>query len=181
MYRNFFLQKSATSLSLLLIAAAASLMGTNLLPMKDQLVRQSVAQLPAAIPDDINSNFTSDSDNTPGVIEKIGGAGTILGLAAVGGSAVGAILYARKTRNLLEPNSILSSSNLKTNSNSKEHTIRIDQANRKLQKKLLTLVHNERDTANRLLSQAQIRNPNRTIDWCVEKVIYDLERDRGRY
>jgi hypothetical protein len=161
MYHNFYLQKSATYVSLLFIGAAASLLGTNLLPMNDQLVKQSVAQLPAAIPGDTNYNFTLDSDNTPGVIEKIGSAGIILGLAAVGGSAV-----------------IVG---LKTSSNSKENTIRIDHASRKLQKKLLTLVHGDRDTANRLLSQAKLRNSNQSTDWCVEKVIYDLERDRGRY
>ena len=83
--------------------------------MNDQLVKQSVAQLPAAILGDTNSNFTLDSDNTPGVIEK------------------------------------------------------------------MTLVHGDQDTANRLLSQAKLKNSNQSTDWCVEKVIYDLERDRGMY
>lgn len=180
MYRNFSLQKSATSLSLLFIGAAASLLGTNLLPMNNQLVKQSVAQLPAAIPGDINPNFTQDSDNTPGEPEKVGGAGIILGLAA-GGSAVGAILYARKAQNSLKLSSTPSHSGLKTSSDSKENVISIDHASRKLQKKLLTILHNDRDAANRLLAQAKFRNPNKSIDWCVEKVIYDLERDRGMY
>ncbi len=181
MYRNFSLQKSATSLSLLFIGAAASLVGTNLLPMNDKLVKQSVAPLPAAILGDTNSNFTLDSDNPPGVTEKIGGVGMILGLAAVGGSAAGAILYKIKTQKPLKQSSKPFPFGLNTSFNSKENIIRIDQASRKLQKKLLTLMHNDRDAANRLLSQAKLRNSNKSIDWCVEKVIYDLERDRGSY
>lgn len=180
MYRNFSLQKSATSLSLLFIGAAASLLGANLLPINDQLVKQSVAQLPAAIPGDTNPSFTLNSDNTSGGPEKVGGAGIILGLAA-GGSAVGAILYARKAQNSLKLSSTPSHSGLKTRSNSKENVISIDHASRKLQNKIMTILHNDRDAANRLVAQAKFRNPNKSIDWCVEKVIYDLERDRGMY
>jgi hypothetical protein len=47
-----------------------------------------------------------------------------------------------------------------------------------LQHKLLTLLHNDRQAANRLIQQTQVRHPDRSLDWCVEKVIYDLQRDR---
>jgi len=108
------------------------------------------------------------------VKEKVDPAARImLGLAVVGG----AIGVALSTRNA---NSPLKSSS-KFSSKSTENTIRIDQASRDLQKKLLRLLHDERDTANRLLSQVKVNNPNRSINWCVEKVIYDLERDRGSY
>jgi len=176
---NLSLQDSVTSLSLLFIGVTASLLGTSILPRNDQLLQQSVTQLPAAITGDINSSFTADSgNNTPAVIEKVGGAGILLGLAA-GGSAVGAILYTRKAQNSIKPSSTPSYSDLRTSPNSKENIIRIDQASRKLQKKLLTVLHGDREAANRLLSQAKMKNPNRSTDWCAEKVIYDLGRDQA--
>lgn len=55
------------------------------------------------------------------------------------------------------------------------------QAARNLQIKLLRLLHNDRHTANRLIALAKARNPDKSIDWWVEKVIFDLERDRGGY
>jgi hypothetical protein len=57
----------------------------------------------------------------------------------------------------------------------------VEQASRHLQKRLMSLLHDERDTANRLLYQAQLKNPNKSVDWYMEKVIYDLKRDRGGY
>lgn len=118
-----------------------------------------------------NSILVADS-TTPGVTEKVGQVGIILGLAAVGGSAVGVILSARKANNPFQPSS-------RPSPQSNENTIRLDQASRKLQKKLLRLLHDDQDTANRLLSQVKMKNPNKSSNWYVEKVIYDLERDRG--
>ncbi len=63
----------------------------------------------------------------------------------------------------------------------REKQIRIEQAAKKLQKKLLLLLNGDRNTANRLIALAKTRNPDKSIDWCVEKVIFDLQRDRGRY
>lgn len=117
------------------------------------------------------------SSNTPEVVEKVG-AGVLLGIAAVGG-AVGILLTARKV-NSHKPTTLAHFSS-KRSLNSKEDLISIDQASRKLQKQILRLLHDDRDTANRLLSQVKMNNLNKSIDWCVEKVIYDLDRDRGRY
>lgn len=111
------------------------------------------------------------SSNTQDVVEKLGGARVLLAVAAVGGT-VGIILSARKV--------ILKSTTI-PHFNTTEDLISINQASRKLQKQVLRLLHDDQATANRLLSQVKIKNPNRSIDWCVEKVIYDLERDRGRY
>jgi len=47
---------------------------------------------------------------------------------------------------------------------------------RKLQKKLMRLLHDDRDTANRLISQVKMKKSNKSS---MLKVIYDLERDRG--
>jgi tetratricopeptide (TPR) repeat protein len=61
-----------------------------------------------------------------------------------------------------------------------ENKIRFDQASRELQNKLMNLLHGDRELAIRLLSQVKTNNPDRSIDWYFEKVIYDLERDRSR-
>ncbi len=55
----------------------------------------------------------------------------------------------------------------------------IDQASSKLQKKLLILLHNDRTTANRLLAHTKQSTPQKSVNWAMEKVIYDLERDRA--
>lgn len=59
--------------------------------------------------------------------------------------------------------------------------VSIEQASQKLQKKLLLLLNGDRNTATRLMQLAKARNPQKSVDWCVEKVIFDLQRDRGRY
>jgi hypothetical protein len=51
-------------------------------------------------------------------------------------------------------------------------------ANPKLQRKLLRLLHDDARVADRLIIQASLRYPGQAPDWYVEKVIYDLERDR---
>lgn len=49
-----------------------------------------------------------------------------------------------------------------------------------LERKLLKLLGGNRNTANRLISQSQMRYPDKNADWHWEKAIYDLERDRWR-
>lgn len=114
--------------------------------------------------------LVADSSNPPEVVDKVGRSGVLLGIAAVG-SAMGILLTAKK----------VNSRKLTKSSNSEEDLISIEQASRKLQKQILRLLHDDRDTANRLLSQVKMKNLNKSIDWCLEKVIYDLDRDRGRY
>lgn len=46
------------------------------------------------------------------------------------------------------------------------------------QRKLFALVNGNRKVAARLLETTRDRNPSRSEQWCWEKVIYDLERDR---
>lgn len=45
-------------------------------------------------------------------------------------------------------------------------------------KKLLSLVGGNAAVAQRLVSDVQQRNLDRTEQWCWEKAIYDIERDR---
>lgn len=53
-----------------------------------------------------------------------------------------------------------------------------DPKNRKLQKRLLVLLNGDVTTAERLLKQQQQRHKGQSEKWYLEKVIYDLERDR---
>jgi len=69
------------------------------------------------------------------VAEKVGQVGIMLGLAAVGGSAVGAILSARKANNPFKP---ISGPSPQSN----ENTIRLDQASRKLPEEM-RLLHDD--------------------------------------
>lgn len=85
----------------------------------------------------------------------------------------GLYFYARKDKN---------KHRFKSNANREDAADRSNrQVARHLQIKLLQLLHGDRHAANRLIALAKTRNPDRSIDWCVEKVIFDLQRDRGRY
>lgn len=54
---------------------------------------------------------------------------------------------------------------------------REDAAVRQLMQEVLSLTR-DRDVAQRLIDQAIHLNPSRSLSWCCEKVIYDLQRDR---
>lgn len=49
---------------------------------------------------------------------------------------------------------------------------------RSTRQKLLRLVGGNAAVAQRLVSDVQQRNPGRNEQWCWEKAIYDIERDR---
>jgi hypothetical protein len=57
-------------------------------------------------------------------------------------------------------------------------SFRTDPRNRKLQEELLGLLRWDVATAKRLLKRERGRNPGRSDNWYLEKVIHDLERDR---
>lgn len=104
------------------------------------------------------------SSNGPEASERVG-AGMSLAIAAAGGTAAAVFLGTRKA-------------NPFKSSQGPKNTIQIDQTSPKLRKQLLRLLHNDRDTASRLLAQVKLQNPSRSMNWAAEKVIYDLERDR---
>jgi hypothetical protein len=58
------------------------------------------------------------------------------------------------------------------------HSSRARGAARATRKRLLGLVGGNAAVAQRLVSDVQRRNPDRTEQWCWEKAIYDVERDR---
>ena len=56
--------------------------------------------------------------------------------------------------------------------------VRIGSPSRAVQRKLMGLVGNDRDIVEGLAQRLKLKNPGRSDDWCWEKAIYDLERDR---
>jgi hypothetical protein len=157
MSSNSSLHKSANAFSLLLAGAVASLLTAPFLSTTAPMIELRMAQIAASSP------------TTPEVAKLVDPAKIIFGLAVVGGSAAAIFVSTKKVSHHSLPSA-----------RSRENTIRLDQANPKLQKKLLRLLHNDVDTASRLVAQAKRKDPTRSINWYVEKAIYDLERDRGR-
>ncbi len=62
----------------------------------------------------------------------------------------------------------------------KSHSWRTDPKNRQLQSHLLNLLQGDVPTAKRLLQYQRRMHPGNSDNWYLEKVIWDLERDRGR-
>lgn len=48
----------------------------------------------------------------------------------------------------------------------------------RLNNRLLTLLNGDFHAAERLIVYTRNRHPNRPLNWCLEKTIHDLERDR---
>jgi hypothetical protein len=105
---------------------------------------------------------TNTSGNTSEESDDIG---KIVGITALGVGATSLAWYFNqsKTRSLSPA----------------QKTFSVDRVNPKLRKKLLKLVYNNEQTANRLLTGASFSHPGRSLDWLADKVIYDLQRDRG--
>jgi hypothetical protein len=152
----YHLKKGTTALKLLAATATASLLTTVFsfnTPVHTNLVQE------------VNS-----SSMTLREMEQASQIGLILSAAAVGGLAIGA-LQAKKGSN--QETGTISLQN--------QNVLNINQVNGKLRAQLLTLLHKDVQAANRLLTQAKFKYPNRTTTWYAEKVIYDLTRDRGGY
>lgn len=58
------------------------------------------------------------------------------------------------------------------------HSYANDPINRSLQSDLLILLKGDVRAAKRLLRQQRQKHPGKSDNWYLEKVIYDLERDR---
>lgn len=110
--------------------------------------------------------FTADvtSDN---IDNQIAENATILGLAAIGAGSAGVIWSLNRQNKTLSPQSV-----------NRKDDISIEQANPRLRKELLRLVGGDSRTANRLINGIKQSHPGKSINWTLEKAIYDLERDR---
>ena len=135
------------------------------LPLGAALAAIVSTQIPLNIPDPTANQRIQVSQLTiPNSQEEDnGGMGKLLTVALVGGTAAGVILTTKKANKTSDRNT----------------TAQIDQASPKLRKQLLTLLHNDKQTADRLVAQIKRNNPNQSTNWAAEKAIYDLERDRG--
>lgn len=102
--------------------------------------------------------------------EESAEAGTLVVLSVIVGTIAVAVASAKKAN---KPTT--------ANFQAKPGKVLIDQASPKLRQKLLRLLHNDHQAANRLLTHVILNHPNQSVNWAMEKAIYDLERDRGRY
>jgi hypothetical protein len=57
----------------------------------------------------------------------------------------------------------------------------LNQVSSNLQRKMLRLLHDDRGAAQRLFAHTSLKYPGKSPNWYAEKIIYDLERDRGKY
>lgn len=101
----------------------------------------------------------------------------MIALALVGGATLGLGVNAVRKRQGLQP---AHRPALKAAFDQSQNTSDLQRANRSLQRKLLLLLHEDQQAAERLVQQASFRYPGKSPDWYLEKVIYDLQRDRGR-
>lgn len=120
--------------------------------------------MPASRPETLMQLNRSNTEE----VQEVNGA-AVLAIAALGSAGIGVALTALHERNRPSRKSANSRFNVPTGSM---------RANPKLQRKLLRLLHEDARVADRLITQASFRYPGKAPDWYVEKVIYDLERDR---
>lgn len=154
MFRFLSLSKSKAAAGIAVLAG--SLLAAQFSPTVAQQVKPSSRQFVEATP------------ALPEETESVDGTTILLATGAIA-SAVGIGLKVSQNHNA------------GNRSGSLQNQTILSQASRKLQRRLLLLLHEDRQAATRLLAQAKLNHPHKSTDWYVEKVIYDLERDRGRY
>jgi hypothetical protein len=115
----------------------------------------------------------SRSDNAADQVNGL----AVIGLALAGSAAIGLGLTAVVER---KRSSRLSWGTGNT-SLTPSAPARLDQISSGLQRKLLRLLHDDQGAVKRLFTHMCLKYPGNTANWYAEKIIYDLERDRGRY
>lgn len=162
-------RKSAMKAALTAIALSGGLLAAPVLPKPALQVKPQAMQLTAT--GSAASEPESEVDKT-----------AVLGIALAGSAAIGVGLSLILDRSRSSKSATNFRSGFHSDAGRQPHqTVSLDQANRRLQRKLLSLLHDNRGAAHRLLMQAWLKYPGKVPDWYVEKVIYDLERDRGKY
>lgn len=160
--------KSAVKASLWMSAIAGGLVATAMMfsavPSRDTQVTQ-LDEFDYAAPAVTETNPATDS-------------AAAIALAVGGGAALGLGIHAARKRQGTQP--FNPSASTKTSFSQSRNTSYFHQANRSLQRKLLLLLHEDQQAAERLIQQVSFKHPGKSPDWYLEKVIYDLQRDRGR-
>lgn len=168
MSASTFFSKSAVKASLWMSAIAGGLVAASMMfsavPSRDSQVMQW-DEFNNAVPEVMEPNPATDS---AAMIALALGGGAVLGLG------VNAVRQRQGTHPSVQPASV------KTAFGQSQNTSYLHQANRSLRRKLLLLLHEDQQAAERLVQQASFRHPGKSPDWYLEKVIYDLQRDRGR-
>jgi hypothetical protein len=161
MLRSLSWQRSITATSLL----AAGILG-SLLMAKEAVKEVSAVQPDLTVSQTLSQTFSPMIEaNSPASGLTHPQVRTAVALAlAVGGGAVIAISAQRHISGSTTPQV--------------RNQTSFDRVSSRLRHRLLRLLHNDRRAASRLFTQATLKYPNQSADWCVEKVIYDLERDR---
>lgn len=164
--------KSAVKASLWMGAIAGGLVAASMLfsaaPSRDSQAMQ-LDGFNSAVPEyaapEAGTNSAADS-------------AAMIALALVGGTALGLGVNAARKYQGVQPSA--QSASVGTSFGQSQNTSYLHQANRSLRRKLLLLLHEDQQAAERLIQQASFRHPGKSPDWYLEKVIYDLQRDRGR-
>ncbi|MCU0567843.1 MAG: hypothetical protein MUF49_14735 [Oculatellaceae cyanobacterium Prado106] len=160
---------------------AAQVLHASNLPAESELAfrSQSPTEITRTQFDELGPLVLSDVEEVNGV--------AVLAIATLGAAGAGAALTAMHehkrssnaaTRDRL--NALIGKESYPA-SRKEPVAVRVTAADSKLQRKLLRLLHEDRRAADRLLTQAEIKNPGKSANWYLEKVIFDLQRDRGRY
>ncbi|GAA6622946.1 hypothetical protein [Scytonema sp. NUACC26] len=160
MFRTFSLNKSTTNFQVLVAGIALSLFASGLTSNIEQQIAQPLSKFAA-------SSLTTSQEPT----EQTSQSALILASVVAGSLIVGVALRGTGHKSA-------STASASSFGNKKNTSLILPRGSRKLQKKLLLLLHDDREAANRLLTQAMLKYPNKTADWYFEKVIYDLVRDR---
>ncbi|TBR60275.1 hypothetical protein B4U84_05185 [Westiellopsis prolifica IICB1] len=161
MFHTFSVHKSVDVLKVLGTGIVSSLLIFQFAPTITQRIEQPLTQL------------ADSSSTTPTLVTPQDNQSKLwLVAAVVGGVAIGVGLKNRGNRQA-------STTDSASFAGSKTGIISFEQASGKLRNRLMTLLHDDREAAKRLFTQAQLKFPNKTADWYIDKVIYDLERDRG--
>jgi folylpolyglutamate synthase/dihydropteroate synthase len=146
------INKTVKSFPLCLAATTATVLAINFVPSRIQQIDVNQAQIAQLEAPTLPS--VEQENKTP------------LLLLAIAAGAAGLVLSFQNFGN-----------NTSRQKQSANNSIYLNQANSKQRKLLLRLLHNDVQAANRLLAFQAQKHPSKSIDWYMEKVIYDLQRD----
>jgi hypothetical protein len=165
MSASSFFSKSAIKASVWLSAITGGLLAASLIAPVALSQESEMRQV---------ESFTSPELTAP---DSTADSAAAIALTIVGGGAIGLAIHAAQKRQRFDASMTFAPN--KSKSGQSPTSGEWHRANRSLQRKLLLLLHEDHHAAERLVQQASFRYPGKSPDWYLEKVIYDLQRDRG--
>jgi hypothetical protein len=167
MYRPIVFAQAVTKVTLFMSAIAGSILLSSALPASELPAPQSL--MPALMPVSDSKVLSTETD----IAEN-----RFVILAIAVGGCVAVCLAANALLDRKQPWS--KSSRVNRRSPVRPDELNFNQANASLRHKLLRLLNGDQAAAHRLFKLATLKYPGETPNWYVEKMIYDLERDRRR-